>query len=82
MFLAAHAPHDPHHRQVLYDRLLLLLVKVLPIVGEIDHSLVWAAIVWAVFGTVLLMVVGTLLMILTIDKFFTIGCFYFLIIKL
>lgn len=33
-------------------------VKVLPIVGEIDHSLVWAAIVWAVFGTVLLMVVG------------------------
>jgi len=33
-------------------------VKVLPLVGEIDHSLVWAAIVWAVFGTVLLMVVG------------------------
>ncbi|MDF3347398.1 peptide antibiotic transporter SbmA [Acinetobacter pittii] len=33
-------------------------VRVLPIVGEIDHSLVWAAIVWAVFGTVLLMVVG------------------------
>ncbi len=33
-------------------------VKVLPIVGEIDHSLVWAAIVWAIFGTVLLMVVG------------------------
>lgn len=33
-------------------------VSVLPIVGEIDHSLVWAAIVWAVFGTVLLMVVG------------------------
>ena len=23
-------------------------VKVLPIVGEIDHSLVWAAIVWAI----------------------------------
>lgn len=33
-------------------------VPVLPIVGELEHSLVWAAIVWAVFGTVLLMVVG------------------------
>jgi len=33
-------------------------VPVLPIVGELDHSLVWAAIVWAAFGTVLLMVVG------------------------
>ncbi|ENU45310.1 hypothetical protein F984_03569 [Acinetobacter nosocomialis NIPH 2119] len=33
-------------------------VPVLPIVGELDHSLVWAAIVWAAFGTILLMVVG------------------------
>jgi peptide/bleomycin uptake transporter len=33
-------------------------VTVLPIVGELDHSLVWAAIVWSIFGTVLLMVVG------------------------
>ncbi|MBK0064354.1 MULTISPECIES: peptide antibiotic transporter SbmA [unclassified Acinetobacter] len=33
-------------------------VPVIPVVGELNHSLVWAAIVWAVFGTVLLMVVG------------------------
>lgn len=33
-------------------------VPVLPIVGELEHSLVWAAVVWAAFGTVLLMVVG------------------------
>ena len=33
-------------------------VPVLPIVGEIEHSLVWAAIVWAVFGTVVLMIIG------------------------
>ena len=33
-------------------------VPVLPVVGEIEHSLVWAAIVWAVFGTVVLMIVG------------------------
>lgn len=33
-------------------------VPVLPIVGELEHSLVWAAIVWAAFGTILLMVVG------------------------
>ncbi|GAA5631794.1 peptide antibiotic transporter SbmA [Acinetobacter calcoaceticus] len=33
-------------------------VPELPVVGEISHSLVWAAIVWAIFGTVLLMVVG------------------------
>ncbi|MFI7969027.1 SbmA/BacA-like family transporter, partial [Acinetobacter baumannii] len=33
-------------------------VPVLPIVGELEHSLVWAAIVWSIFGTVLLMVVG------------------------
>ncbi|MFW1951533.1 peptide antibiotic transporter SbmA [Acinetobacter beijerinckii] len=31
---------------------------VLPVVGEIEHSLVWAAIVWAVVGTVVLMIVG------------------------
>lgn len=33
-------------------------VKALPILGEIPYALVWAAIGWAVFGTVLLMVVG------------------------
>lgn len=33
-------------------------VTELPLVGNIDHSLVWAAIVWAIFGTVLLMLVG------------------------
>lgn len=33
-------------------------VKVLPLVGEIPYSLVVAAIVWSIFGTVLLMVAG------------------------
>ncbi|GAB03261.1 MULTISPECIES: peptide antibiotic transporter SbmA [Acinetobacter] len=33
-------------------------VPVLPIVGEIEHSLVWAAVVWAIIGTVVLMFVG------------------------
>ncbi|MGO1157501.1 peptide antibiotic transporter SbmA [Acinetobacter lwoffii] len=33
-------------------------VKVLPIVGEIPHALMWASIGWAVLGTVILMVVG------------------------
>lgn len=33
-------------------------VPVLPIIGEIKYSLVWAAIGWALFGTFLLMVVG------------------------
>ena len=33
-------------------------VKALPVVGEIPNALVWAAIGWAVFGTVVLMVVG------------------------
>ena len=33
-------------------------VPVLPIVGEIEHSLVWAAVVWAIVGTVVLMFVG------------------------
>lgn len=33
-------------------------VTVLPIVGEIEHSLVWAAVVWAIAGTVILMLVG------------------------
>ncbi|SEL84159.1 peptide antibiotic transporter SbmA [Acinetobacter sp. DSM 11652] len=33
-------------------------VPVLPFIGELQYSLVWAAIGWAVFGTVLLMVVG------------------------
>ncbi|ENW02900.1 peptide antibiotic transporter SbmA [Acinetobacter beijerinckii] len=33
-------------------------VPVIPLVGELQYSLVWAAIAWAIFGTVLLMVVG------------------------
>lgn len=33
-------------------------VPVLPVIGEIKYSLVWAAVSWAIFGTVLLMVVG------------------------
>lgn len=33
-------------------------VKALPLVGEIPHALVWAAISWAVLGTVILMLVG------------------------
>ena len=33
-------------------------VKSLPIIGEIPHALMWAAIGWAVFGTVVLMLVG------------------------
>ena len=33
-------------------------VPMLPIIGEIKYSLVWAAIGWAFFGTFLLMVVG------------------------
>lgn len=33
-------------------------VKVLPLVGEIPHALVWAAIAWSVFGTLLMMVIG------------------------
>lgn len=33
-------------------------VPALPLVGEIKYSLVWAAIGWSVFGTVLLMLVG------------------------
>ena len=33
-------------------------VPVLRIVGEIEHSLVWAAVVWAIAGTVNLMLVG------------------------
>jgi peptide/bleomycin uptake transporter len=41
--------------------LLFLLSKQvpeLPIVGPLEHSLVWAAIVWSALGTLLLMVVG------------------------
>ena len=37
---------------------LSMHVKSLPVVGEIPHALVWAAVGWAVFGTVVLMVVG------------------------
>lgn len=33
-------------------------VKALPIVGEISYALVWAAVGWPVFGTVVLIVVG------------------------
>lgn len=33
-------------------------VPVLPIVGEVSNALVWAAILWSVFGTVLMLVVG------------------------
>lgn len=33
-------------------------VKDLPIVGNLPHALVWAAISWAVLGTVILMLVG------------------------
>ena len=33
-------------------------VKALPIIGEISYSLVWAAIIWSILGTILLMVVG------------------------
>ncbi|GAB3041831.1 peptide antibiotic transporter SbmA [Acinetobacter apis] len=33
-------------------------VPILPFIGEVSHALVWAAIGWAVFGTVLLVVTG------------------------
>lgn len=33
-------------------------VPVVPVIGHLSHSLVWVAIVWSVFGTVLLMVTG------------------------
>ena len=33
-------------------------VPVVPIFGEVEHSLVWAAVGWSVFGTLLLMAVG------------------------
>jgi len=33
-------------------------VKMLPVVGELTHALVWAAIAWSVFGTIVLMIVG------------------------
>ena len=33
-------------------------VKVLPLVGEIPHALMWAAVTWSVAGTVILMLVG------------------------
>lgn len=41
---------------ILYE--LSSHVKVLPIVGEIPHALMWASIGWAVLGTVILMIVG------------------------
>jgi peptide/bleomycin uptake transporter len=34
-------------------------VPVLPVVGEIKYSLVWAALGWSLLGTLLLMLVGT-----------------------
>ena len=33
-------------------------VPMLPVFGEVKYSLIWAAIGWALFGTILLMVVG------------------------
>ena len=33
-------------------------VPVVPIFGEVQHSLVWAAIGWSIFGTLLLIIVG------------------------
>ena len=33
-------------------------VPVVPIFGEVEHSLVWAAVGWSVFGTLLLIAVG------------------------
>ncbi|ASY63900.1 Bacteroid development protein BacA [Sinorhizobium sojae CCBAU 05684] len=33
-------------------------VNVLPVVGEVPHALVWAAISWSIFGTVFLALVG------------------------
>lgn len=33
-------------------------VPILPLIGEIKYSLVWAALGWALFGTFLLMIVG------------------------
>lgn len=33
-------------------------VPILPVIGELQYSLVWAAIGWALFGTVVLMLVG------------------------
>ena len=33
-------------------------VKALPIVGEIPHALMWAAVTWSVAGTIILMLVG------------------------
>lgn len=33
-------------------------VKELPIVGEIPHALMWAAVLWSVFGTIVLIAVG------------------------
>jgi len=33
-------------------------ITTLPIIGEVPHALVWAALIWSIFGTVLLAVVG------------------------
>ncbi len=33
-------------------------VKELPIVGEIPHALMWAAVAWSVVGTLILMIVA------------------------
>ncbi|WOE40938.1 peptide antibiotic transporter SbmA [Acinetobacter chinensis] len=33
-------------------------VKALPVVGEISHALMWAAVTWSIAGTVILMLVG------------------------
>lgn len=34
------------------------VVKTLPIVGEMDHALVYLTVIWAIFGTILLAIVG------------------------
>ncbi|ALH94144.1 peptide antibiotic transporter SbmA [Acinetobacter equi] len=41
---------------VLYQ--LSVHVKSLPVIGEISHALMWAAVVWSILGTVILMIVG------------------------
>ena len=41
---------------VLYQ--LSIHVKSLPVIGEISHALMWAAVVWSILGTVILMIVG------------------------
>lgn len=37
---------------------LSVYVKSLPVIGELSNALVWAAVVWSIFGTFVLMAVG------------------------